>query len=201
MGFGALRVINDDVISAGEGFGMHSHRDMEIITIPTKGRVAHKDSIGNEGTVPAGDVQVMSAGTGVTHSEYNASSTDPLCLFQIWIEPKESGVSPRYLQKSFDLANLESSSTLLVGPIGTGLPLTIHQDAYISYVVLSMDAPLTYTLKEKGNGVYFFVIEGEVALDGEVLRARDAIGVSDTAEILISSLAITKALIIEVPLG
>ncbi|MFA5876806.1 MAG: pirin family protein [Candidatus Paceibacterota bacterium] len=200
MGFGALRVINDDVISASSGFGMHHHQDMEIITIVTYGTVTHKDSMGNIGIVPAGDVQVMSAGTGVTHSEYNDSKEEALSLFQIWIQPKEFGIEPHYAQSSFNLAEVKNGLTLLVAPIGVGSGLPINQDAYISYAVLDKNIPCTYNLKEKGNGVYLFVVEGKVTLDGEILHSRDAMAVSGTDEMTITSSISAKVLIIEVPL-
>ncbi|MES2134808.1 MAG: pirin family protein [Patescibacteria group bacterium] len=199
MGFGALRVINDDVISASSGFGMHHHRDMEIITIVTKGTVTHKDSMGNVGAVPAGDVQVMSAGTGVTHSEYNDSKEEVLSLFQIWIQPKEFGIKPKYAQKSFNLAEVKNGLTLLVAPIGMGDGLPINQDAYISYAVLDKNTPCNYTLREKGNGVYLFVVNGDVTFDGEILNSRDAVGVSGADELLMTSSLSARVLVIEAP--
>lgn len=200
MGFGMLRVINDDTILPSSGFGMHSHRDMEIITIVTGGAVTHEDSMGNAGVVPAGDIQVMSAGTGVTHSERNDSSQEPLTLFQIWIQPKELGVSPRYSQKSFNLEGLKKGLTLVVGPDGTDGALPIHQDAYISYAVSDKESPLVYRFKKSGNGAYLFVIDGSIMFDGETLHSRDAAGISDTDEITISSSGPARALCIEVPL-
>lgn len=200
MGFGMLRVINDDVIGPSSGFGMHSHWDMEIITIVTAGAVTHEDSMGNAGVVPAGDIQAMSAGTGVTHSERNDSSEEPLTLFQIWIQPKERGVAPRYSQESFNLEGLGKGFTLVVGPDGTNGTLPIHQDAYISYAVSDNETPLSYHLKKSGNGVYLFVIDGSIIFDGEMLNARDAAGISDAEEIAVSSPGPAKALFIEVPL-
>jgi redox-sensitive bicupin YhaK (pirin superfamily) len=195
MGFGALRVINDDVIAPSSGFGAHSHRDMEIITIVTSGTVTHKDSIGNIGTVPAGDVQVMSAGTGVVHSEYNDSATEPLTLFQIWIEPNEKAVTPRYDQRSF-LSSIEGV-TELVGPFGTE-GLTIRQDAYISRAKLASGTVLDYKIHKEGSCVYVFVVSGSIVVEEETLVERDAIGLSDFSTVSLACIAEAVILIIEV---
>lgn len=200
MGFGALRVINDDVIVPSSGFGIHSHKDMEIITIVTKGTVTHEDSIGNKGTVPAGDVQVMSAGTGVTHSEYNRSQDEPLALFQIWITPDTKNVAPRYAQKSFGIEKKGNGATLLVSPDGTDGSLSIHQDAYLSHVVLDSTHPFSYEIKKEGNGAYVFVLDGEVTIDGVPLSPRDALGITGTDTFALTTPARATALVIEVPL-
>lgn len=195
MGFGALRVLNDDRIAPANGFGTHSHQDMEIITIVMKGTVTHKDSMGNIGTVPAGDVQVMSAGTGVAHSEYNDSTEEPLELFQIWIEPKDYELKPRYSQASFDFNNLTSGSIQLVGKDA----LMINQDAGISFAAVEKGQSLSYSIME-GNGLYVFVIEGEVTVADSDLKARDALGVSEVGSVTIASPSKGKLLLIEVPL-
>lgn len=200
MGFGALRVINDDTIAPNSGFGMHHHQDMEIITLVMTGTVTHQDSMGNTGVVPAGDVQVMSAGTGVVHSEYNRSTSEALSLFQIWIQPKEFGVTPRYAQKSFGVVQEKNGVTLLVAPEGSTVGLPIHQDAYISYAVLDSEHPVDYRVIEKGSGVYVFVVEGEVECEGETLSRRDALGMSETDTVMLSAITGAQALIIEVPL-
>ncbi|MDB5190242.1 MAG: pirin family protein [Parcubacteria group bacterium] len=198
-GFGKLLVINDDRISADNGFGMHQHRDMEIITIVTSGTLTHKDSMGNVGTVVAGEVQVMSAGTGVAHSEYNASTMDSLELFQIWILPKELGIAPRYGQTQISDAN-EQGLTQLVGPLDTTLGLGINQDAYISKVTLDADKKLSYAMHQEGNGAYVFVVSGSIEIAGESLFARDAIGITDTSAVEISVEESAEFLIIEVPI-
>ncbi len=195
MGFGALRVINDDTIAPASGFGMHSHKDMEIITIVMSGTVTHKDSIGNTGTVPAGDVQVMSAGTGVTHSEYNESADQPLTLFQIWIMPKERNIAPRYAQKSFS-----AESALLVSPDGREGSLSIAQDAFISRVYLGAGETLSYAIKGEGNGVYVFIVDGSANVEDVELHARDALGVSGVQAISIASPGNVSLLVIEVPM-
>lgn len=199
MGFGALRVINDDIIAPANGFGEHSHWDMEIITIVTRGTVTHKDSIGNAGAVPAGDVQVMSAGTGVTHSEYNESETETLELFQIWIESKERGIAPRYAQKSFSFLSTQEGLVQLVEPTGKE-GLAINQDAYIVYVAMAPGATSQYQLHSQNSGAYVFVIEGKLAAEGEELFKRDALGVSGQEFIFFSSVNGAKLLIIEVPM-
>lgn len=200
MGFGALRVINDDVIAPSNGFGSHSHRDMEIITIVMKGTVTHKDSMGNVGTVPPGDVQTMSAGTGVTHSEYNDSPTESLELFQIWITSRERGIPPEYHQGSFEVGNMKEGRKCLVDPIGQE-GLKISQDAYIYYVALTENHSLDYSLKSNRNGVYLFVISGNMTIMGEALSARDAIGITDTDSLTVESSSSGALLIIEVPMS
>ncbi len=195
MGFGVLRVINDDSIEPASGFGMHSHKDMEIITIVMSGTVTHKDSMGNTGTVPGGDVQVMSAGTGVTHSEYNDSPNEPLTLFQIWITPKERNIAPRYAQKSF-----ANENALLVSPDGQQGSLVITQDAFISRIKLNTKETISYELKKDRNGIYVFIVHGDVNVEDTELRARDAFGVTDTGSISLSSKDEADILIIEVPM-
>lgn len=193
MGFGALRVLNDDTIAPASGFGMHSHRDMEIITIVTSGAVTHEDDMGNKGTVPAGDVQVMSAGTGVTHAEHNRSPDEPLTLLQLWIEPRKKGGVPHYAQKSFD-----ANATLLVSPHGQEGSLSIGQDAFVSRV--AVPSAYRYTIQKTGNGVYLFVLTGEIVVDGVQVSTRDALGVTETDTIVITSPAEATVLMIEVPM-
>jgi quercetin 2,3-dioxygenase len=197
MGFGVLRVLNDDVIAPSTGFGMHSHRDMEIITIVTSGTVSHADSMGNKEEVPEGDVQVMSAGTGVTHSEQNLSPDKPLKLFQIWIEPNKKNIEPRYKQKSFNLKD-STDLTLLAAPTESHGALRIQQEAYLSYA--AVDGTLEYTLKNPTNGVYIFVIKGNLFVADQVLGTRDAVGITETNKITLSSKGYTSILLVEVPM-
>lgn len=199
MGFGTLLVINDDRIEADNGFGEHQHDNMEIITIVMEGTLAHKDSMGNAGTVHAGEVQVMSAGTGITHSEYNASATEPLTLFQIWILPNAQGVEPRYAQQEFPVA-LGTGIMPLVGPLGKTEVLGIHQDAYISKATLEAGAQLTYQLQREGNGIYALVVSGNPSVAGTFLRARDALGITEASAFELSADAPAEILIIEVPM-
>lgn len=201
MGFGALRVINDDTVEEGKGFPTHSHNNMEIISIVTEGVIAHKDSMGSVGTVSPGEVQVMSAGSGVQHSEYNGGKGD-LKLFQIWITSDARNVAPRYDQRKFELN--ESGQTLLVAPIEKKEShegaLNIHQDAYITRLTPGAGSSLKYTLKNKEHGVYFFVIDGEVEIEGEKLRSRDAIGVEYVESVTLGTTGKVDVLAIEVPM-
>ncbi len=196
MGFGALRVLNDDRVAPAQGFGTHAHQDMEIITIVMKGTVTHTDSMGNSGTVPAGDVQVMSAGTGVSHSEYNDSPHEPLELFQLWIEPREYGLQPRYEQRSFDFNSLSVGSTQLVGKDA----LMINQDAGISFAVVEKDQSLSYAIT-KGNGLYVFIIDGEASIAETQLGPRDALGISEVDTVTMATRSKGRMLLIEVPLA
>jgi redox-sensitive bicupin YhaK (pirin superfamily) len=199
MGFGALRVLNDDQILPGKGFGMHGHKEMEIITLVMTGELTHKDSMGNSGKVHAGEVQVMSAGTGVMHSEFNASDTTLLSLFQIWIEPNKSDVTPHYAQKVFTLENKALGETPLVGPWGTEAPLSIHQDAWLSHIALDSTHPITYTLKKEGNGLYAFILQGKARVADNILSMRDAIGITESRAIVITTSSQATLLLIEVP--
>ncbi len=196
MGFGALRVLNDDEIAEGQGFGAHGHRDMEIVTIVTHGAVLHEDNIGNSYVVHEGDVQVMSAGTGVMHSEHNNSSDDPLSLFQIWIVPREKNTTPRYDQKHFSFNEIKNDVLELVGPSS----LIINQDAYISYGALDKNADYRYKLHNPSHGLYVFVIKGSLKIEEYLLEKRDALGVEDAEQLEIQAAEDVQFLIIEVPM-
>lgn len=198
--FGMLRVLNDDIVAAGQGFGMHPHNDMEIITIILKGELQHKDSMGNGSVICPGDVQVMSAGTGVLHSEFNPSSTGEVSLFQLWIFPKEKGITPRYDQKTFDPVDRKNKVQTLASGFQKNGELYIHQDAAVSLAMIDSNKSLTYTLGKNGNGVYVMVVSGSVEINGEKLSKRDAIGVTDTATFEIKSAENSEVLIIDVPL-
>lgn len=197
LGFGALRVLNDDLIAPKSGFPMHSHENMEIVTIVERGILTHRDSMGNLGTVGAGEVQIMSAGTGVSHSEYN-NDEEELALFQLWILPDTQNRAPRYGQARFDHAHL--GETLLVAPMNSSHPLTISQNAFISRIVLNETSPLPYKLKSEGNGVYFLVISGSVTILNETLTTRDAIGVMEEATVVLKTTETTSLLAIEIPM-
>lgn len=196
MGFGTLLVINDDTISGGHGFGFHSHQDMEIITIPLEGSLTHRDSMGNEGTIGPGEVQAMSAGEGVIHSEVNASATDPVTLFQIWITPSVTGGAARYAQQAYP----QGEEVVLVSPDGGGGSLVIQQDAWISMYTKSTGEKVAYTPRREGNGVYVFVVSGNVLMDGVHLEERDAYGVSSEEVVDISIGTTAKLLIFDVPM-
>lgn len=199
MGFGALRVINDDWIAPGAGFPTHGHQNMEIITIPLSGSLAHKDNAGGEGVVNAGAVQVMSAGTGVLHSEFNASKTDPVELFQIWIEPNALNVAPRYTEAQYSVEENKTGGLLLVGP-EEKCDTWIHQDAYISRLTVLSGEEFSYSLHNPENGVHLFVIKGEGMASGHNLKKRDALEIIEETEIVIQAFINMDILCIEVPL-
>src|ERR1700712_863581 len=175
--FGALRVLNDDIIAGGGAFPTHPHDNMEIVTIPLTGAVAHKDSTGGQGIINAGDVQIMSAGSGIRHSEANASKTDSLNLFQLWVFPKLENITPRYDQRTFNETDRKNKWQLTVSPDAADNALWINQDAVFALADLDADKTLAYNIKFKGNGVYLMVIEGSVEVNGQALCKRDAIGV------------------------
>jgi quercetin 2,3-dioxygenase len=197
--FGMLRVLNDDIVAGGQGFGMHPHNDMEIITIILKGSLQHRDNMGNGSVIKPGDVQVMSAGTGVMHSEFNPSPDEEVNLFQLWIFPKEKGIKPRYDQKTFQYNTSNEITTVASGFKKNG-ELYIHQDAAISLAFVEKDKAVTYPLSKKGNGAYLMVVEGEIEIDGNNLSKRDAIGITDTDKVDIKGLAGSEILIIDVPM-
>ncbi len=199
--FGALRVINDDKVAPGRGFSTHPHDNMEIITIPTQGGVRHQDNMGNEGVVMPGELQIMSAGTGVTHSELNASQDESLKLFQIWIFPDMQNVEPRYQQiKIKDHIHLNKIN-LLVGPKNGPSEAWINQNAFISLFESDKEQTISYQLYEKTNGVYIFVVEGSIIIDDEELLQRDAIGLWETEQVELSAKSDTKVLFFEVPMN
>lgn len=199
MGFGALRVINDDIIAGGRGFGMHPHRDMEIITIPLKGILKHEDSEGNSSDIKKGEVQIMSAGTGILHSEHNAQTDKEVTLLQIWVLPKKMSVKPRYEQKAFEYKS--NAATLVVSPDGREGSVSINQDAYFSFVNLDAGKELTYDRKQAGNGVYIFVISGEAEIDGRKFSTRDGIGIPNFSSLEIKAEAKTEILFMEIPMA
>ena len=200
VNFGALRVLNDDWIASGEGFGKHPHDNMEIITIPLVGAVEHKDSMGNHGEIAAGEIQVMSAGTGIFHSEFNRNQNQELQLLQIWVIPNKRNVTPRYDQIS--LAAIEKPDELfqILSPNPNDQGVWIHQNAWFYLGELSEGWEGKYELNDKNNGVYFFVIEGHVTIAGQALNQRDGFGVSEVAQIEIAADNQTKLLIMEVPM-
>lgn len=199
--FGALRVLNDDVVEPGMGFGMHPHDNMEIITIPLSGSLEHKDSMGNGSVIKAGDIQVMSAGTGIRHSEFNPSETEPVSLFQIWIFPKVRNIKPRYDQVSLDIGKLKNNFQVVVGPSGSQADLHINQDAYLSLGHFDANKEPTYELKQPGNGLYAIVIKGEAEIGGKyVLRNRDAAEITGYNKVDFKFKVDTELLLIEVPM-
>lgn len=202
--FGALRVLNDDVIAPNMGFGTHPHDNMEIITIPLKGVLKHRDNMGDAWIpVVPGEVQVMSAGSGVQHSEINGSSNEHLSLFQIWIIPSKRNVEPRYDQKTFDVKDRKNKLQTLVTSIDETHEgsLKIHQDGVISRIDLDEGSTFEYQMKSKNHGVYVMTIFGNVNVDDKTLQNRDAIGIYDTDKFEIYSSSDTGLLFIEVPLN
>ena len=198
--FGALRVLNDDTIKGGKGFDTHPHENMEIITIPLKGALAHKDSTGADGIIYTGDVQIMSAGSGIRHSEYNASHYDPVTLLQIWIFPKQAGIKPRHDQRSFDAAVRDGQWQIVVSPRPEDQALKINQDARLALTRLKADTGLTYYSVFPGSGIYIFVLEGQVQADGKTLQRRDGLGITQAAEVSIDAVVDSELLAIEVPI-
>jgi len=198
--FGVLRVLNDDIIAAGRGFGMHPHDNMEIITIPLHGALEHKDSMGNIGVIHAGEVQVMSAGTGVMHSEYNHSKTDDANTLQIWLFPKETNIQPRYDQKSFTDVLTLNNLTTLISPEKNQETLWINQDATFSMGDFEPGRSIKYDINTPGTGVYIFIIEGSAKINNQTLNKRDAIGVYDTSSLIIETEALTRLLIMDIPM-
>ena len=179
MGFGSLRVINDDVVQAGMGFGTHSHKDMEIISIPLSGELHHKDSMGNVEGITKGEVQVMSAGTGITHSEYNGSESELVNFLQIWVIPENRGIEPRYDQKLFSANERQGRFQNIVSPDRNDDGIWINQQAWFWLGDFKAGQSETYTIRKSGNGVYFFVLEGTIAIAGVQLERRDGLGIED----------------------
>ena len=198
--FGLLRVLNDDIVSAGMGFGTHPHDNMEIVTIPLKGELAHKDSTGNKGVIRVNDVQIMSAGSGITHSEFNNSDKEEVNLLQIWVFPLEKNIKPRYDQKTFDKDDRINIVKTLVSPEKNKDSLWINQNAYFSLCTLQKNKSVTYDLNKPGNGIYIFLIEGEVNIEKELLKKRDAIGIEEAEKLDISANEESEILFIEVPM-
>lgn len=198
--FGALRVLNDDTVSGGQGFGMHSHDNMEIITIPLSGDLEHKDSIGNQAIIKSGDVQVMSAGTGIHHSEYNKSKDQPVKFLQIWVIPDKKQVKPRYDQISLDQSSMTNRLIQIVSPDPADAGVWLHQQAWFHLGKFEQASFVNYDIKKPGNGVYIFVLSGPLEVEGTVLSTRDAIGLWETETVRISSAGATEYLIIEVPM-
>ncbi|MDD7887641.1 pirin family protein [Flavivirga sp. 57AJ16] len=203
MNFGALRVLNDDVVQPKMGFGTHPHQNMEIISIPLKGALSHKDSMGNKRAIEVGEVQVMSAGTGLTHSEFNDNRTDDVNFLQLWIIPEKMNVAPNYEQRRFDDLAQKNKLQALVAPKDKlkGDALPINQQAYICRSDLDQEHEITLRLKNENHGFYIFLVEGEIEIDDQILENRDAIGLYETDTVLIKSKANSKILIIEVPMN
>ena len=199
VNFGALRVLNDDIVQAGEGFGRHPHDNMEIISIPLEGKLLHRDSMKNEQFLNTGEVQVMSAGTGIFHEEYNGSKDEAVNFLQIWIVPNENNINPTYSQRKFNSEEALNKWQTLVSPENDET-LSIHQNSIISRVFLLEGKSITYHINEIKNACYLFVIEGEIKVNSIVLGRRDGLGISETKKFILQALNDAYILNIEIPL-
>ena len=199
MGFGALRVINDDIVEAGEGFGMHPHRDMEIISIVTKGVLIHKDSFGNHGEVHAGEIQYMSAGEGVLHSEF-ASKEESAALFQIWIHPNQKGGKPLYNQRDFRDVTKSNQWVTLVSPDGADNSIAIKQDAFIATTELDEAKTISLAPSSPNRGKLLLVVEGKIEIDGVTLEERDEVQITEEKAYEIKALKPSWVLVFDVPM-
>jgi redox-sensitive bicupin YhaK (pirin superfamily) len=199
--FGVLRVLNDDVVKGGRGFGQHPHDNMEIISIPLKGALEHGDNTGGRGVIKSGEVQIMSAGSGIAHSEKNASQTEDVNFLQIWVFPKEENIEPRYDQKLFNAADRVNKFQTVISPEKQdGSPLWINQDAWFMLGSLKKASDVEYQLRVKNDGVYAFIIEGEVTINGQKLGKRDGLGVWETDKLTVSATEDSEVLLMEVPM-
>lgn len=200
INFGQLRVLNDDIVQPSKGFGTHPHDNMEIVSIPLSGSLRHQDSMGNKHIISAGEVQIMSAGSGITHSEYNNSSTQDVNFLQIWVLPKERNITPRYDQKFFDANQRKNRFQLLVSPQASDETVRINQDAWFSRADIVAGQEVVYDKKKKENGSYFFVIKGDASIDGNSVHRRDGLGLTEAENHTLQAETNTQILVIEVPL-
>ncbi|WP_209405744.1 pirin family protein [Pseudozobellia sp. WGM2] len=201
MNFGVLRVLNDDEVAEGMGFGTHGHSNMEIISIPLEGDLEHKDSMGNTTVIKQGDIQVMSAGSGIQHSEKNKNSDQKVKFLQIWVLPNEVNVTPRYGQISLKESDLTNQFFQILSPNADDTGVWIHQDAWFHLGHFDKGQSTTYSLKNGSNGLYIFVLEGEIAVGGTRLARRDGLGVWETDKIEFTFLENSKVLLMEVPMA
>lgn len=200
MGFGLLRVLNDDIVQAGMGFGEHPHDNMEIVSIPTSGALEHKDSTGTNEVIRSGEVQIMSAGTGIRHSEYNQSKTEQVKFFQIWVMPKERNITPRYEQKKFDVAERLNKFQIVVSPNTEDGGVWINQDAWFSLANISDASSVNYQSKKSDNAAYLFVIKGTVQVGDQILNERDAMGIVEYENFDIKASEDAEVLVIDIPM-
>lgn len=200
MNFGLLRVLNDDMVSGGMGFGTHPHENMEIISIPLQGDLEHKDSMGNTTVIRKGDVQIMSAGTGVSHSEYNKNKDETVKFLQIWVIPNKMNVTPRYDQITLKEEDRHNKLQQIISPDLKDAGVWIHQNAWFYLARFDKDFSTDYSLKAKGNGIYIFNLRGDIEVNGQLLNARDGLGLWDTETIFIKSTTDSEFLVMEVPM-
>ncbi|WP_101449881.1 pirin family protein [Aquimarina sp. MAR_2010_214] len=200
MNFGALRVLNDDIVAPGMGFGKHPHDNMEIISIPLEGDLEHKDSMGNTAVIKQGDIQVMSAGTGIFHSEYNKNTDQEVKFLQIWVIPNKRDVEPRYDQITLHTKNLKNQLYQILSPNTDDSGVWIHQKAWFYMGELEKGNTQNYMLKDPKNGVYAFILDGDVTVEGQNLNKRDGVGLWETDRIKIKADNDSKILLMEVPM-
>ena len=196
--FGALRVLNDDIVEPGEGFGMHNHANFEIVSIVLEGALEHKDSIGSHGVIKTHEIQRISAGTGITHSEFNPSTKEKVHFLQIWIKPKELGIQPSYEQKKFDFQ--KNNLTEIASGKRSHDKVYLHQDTYLSICYFDKGKKISYKLKNPNNGVFAFVIEGSIFVGNHKLKKYDSVEITDADEIIFKTEDLSKVLFIEVPM-
>lgn len=201
MHFGVLRVLNDDAVQGGKGFGKHPHDNMEIISIPLEGDLEHKDSMGNTTVIRNGDVQVMSAGTGITHSEYNKNSDQSVKFLQIWVFPNKRNVTPRYDQITLNPEDRKNKLQQILSPNANDAGVWIHQNAWFHLGSFDKGVNADYTIKLKGNGVYVFVLSGDITVNGQQLNRRDGFGIWDTDKLAITADSHAEFLLMEVPMS
>ncbi|XLS28333.1 pirin family protein [Flavobacteriaceae bacterium M23B6Z8] len=200
MNFGALRVLNDDTVAAGMGFGKHAHDNMEIISIPLEGDLEHEDSMGNKKVIKQGDIQSMTAGTGIFHSEYNKNKDRDVKFLQIWVVPQERNVTPTYDQITLHSDDLKNKLLQIVSPNADDKGVQINQQAWFHLGNLEKDTNATYELKGENTGVYVFVIDGDVTLNGESLNKRDGLGIWETNALDLYADSNAKVLLMEIPM-
>jgi quercetin 2,3-dioxygenase len=200
VNFGMLRVLNDDSIEGGQGFGTHPHSDMEIVTVPLEGALAHKDSTGSEGVIYPDEVQIMSAGTGILHSEFNHLSDGDSKLLQLWIFPDKKGHEPRYDQKFFESDERKNKLQFIVTPEKKDGNLWLNQNAYLSLADLEKGKSFNYKIHTKGNGAYLFMIDGKISVNGETLSKRDGMGIWEVDSFAITAKDDSRILLIEIPM-
>ncbi|MHA8106893.1 pirin family protein [Aquirufa sp. 5-AUSEE-100C1] len=199
--FGALRVLNDDTVSGGMGFGEHPHDNMEIISIPLEGDLEHKDSMGNTTVIRNGDIQVMSAGTGIYHSEYNRNKDATVKFLQIWVFPNKKNVTPRYDQITLNPADRQNQFQQVLSPNPEDAGVWVHQDAWFHLGKFDQDFSVDYSIKKEGNGLYVFVLSGEFEVDGQVVQTRDGLGIRQASDVSFKALSPgAEVILMEVPM-
>jgi redox-sensitive bicupin YhaK (pirin superfamily) len=200
MNFGALRVLNDDFVEGGMGFGRHPHSNMEIVSIPLEGELAHNDSMGTGSVIKKGDIQVMSAGTGIEHSEYNNSESEPVKFLQIWVIPNKQNVEPRYDQQSIDYEAAKNNFLQILSPDPDDEGVWIHQNAWFHIAEFDAGFARQYVMKDPENGLYIFVLSGELNVEGQNMNSRDGLGIAGAGDIKIKAITKAEFLLMEVPI-